>query len=110
MRDEDGIERDANGYSYERGVTSQVARQQEILNESWPERDSKGPHARNIREQPAHNHRPCRVRLVFKNDRETILDGLATRWTSSHVYVTVNDQRVRGFAVWVKAEDVRRRD
>jgi hypothetical protein len=81
-----------------------------VLNESWPEQDSKGPHARNIPEQPANNHRPCIVRLVFKDDGETILDGRATRWTRTHVYVSVNDPRVPGYSVWVKAEDVRRRD
>jgi hypothetical protein len=108
MLDKDGVDRDANGYAYKDGITSRVAREQKVLNESWPFRDSKGRHARGIDDQPVTNQRPCLVRLELEHDGEVILPGRAVRWNQSHVYVVVNDQRVPRQAVWVLARDVRR--
>jgi hypothetical protein len=107
MLDKDGINRDANGYAYKDGITSRIAREQKVLNESWPFKDAKGRHARGIDDQPAGNQRACLVRVELEQDGEVILPGRATRWNSSHVYVIVNDQRVPRQAVWVRAHDVR---
>lgn len=82
---------------------------QEIKNESWPLRDKAGKaHANGIDDQPAENQRECLVRLEFKTDGDVVLPGRAQRWTATHVYVVVNDPRVRRMAVWVRAQDVRR--
>lgn len=81
---------------------------QNIDNEDWPYRDDKGRHARGINDRPIEQQRPVTVRLVFERDGEVFLPGRASRWTATHVYVIVNDPRVRRMAVWVKAEDVRR--
>lgn len=105
----DGIQRDANGYAYADGITSRIARQQEVLNESWPLRRPDGTHhANGIHDQPANNQRPCLVRLELKDDGEVVLPGRAARWTATHVYVIVDDPRVPRQAVWVRAHDVRR--
>jgi len=113
MRDEDGISRDANGYAYDRGITSEIARHQRVLNQSWPQQDAKGFHARGIR--PARHDDgslwtiDVLVRLDLSVDGEVIIEGRAERWTATHVYVVVNDPRVPGRQVWVRAQDVKRR-
>ncbi|MET0887742.1 MAG: hypothetical protein ABWX92_14980, partial [Mycetocola sp.] len=114
MLDKDGIDRDANGYAYRDGITSRVASEQKVLNESWPFRDSKGRHARGIDDRPAKDQRLVTVRLVLKSDGEVFLPGRATRWTDlpadrAHVFVVVDDPRVRRGMVCVRFRDVRPR-
>lgn len=78
---------------------------QQVLNASWPLVDKDGnPHANGI---PDQDPRPVRARLVFERDGETVLDGLAQRWTDTHVFVRVPDTRVQIAAVWLRLEDVR---
>lgn len=101
--------RDANGYLYSGYPAERAKLHQTVLNESWPQRDSKGFHARDIPHQPVEKHLKVTVRLVFATDGETFLDGRATRWTRSHVFVELADPRLAVMFVWVLARDVRRR-
>lgn len=80
---------------------------QRVLNESWPLRDEKGPHARGIKDRTPI---PVRVRVVFEHDGEQWLDGQATRWHGRSVRVAVHDTRLIVPGVWVDAADVTRRD
>lgn len=82
---------------------------QRVLNESWPllDRCTGQWHARGIPDQP--DPIPVTVRVVFETDGEVSLDGLAIRWTKTHVRVSVGDRRLITHGVWVLAEDVRRR-
>lgn len=110
----DGIDRDANGYDYAAGITSCVARQQRVLNESWPELATDGTrHARNIHPAKHPDGTPwtidVNVRVELSDDGEVILPGRAERWNASHVFVVVDDDRLPGHKVWVLAGDVRRR-
>ena len=50
-----------------------------------------------------------RVRIVWEHDGEQLLEGVARRWWQSHVYVELDDRRLRTTGVWVPAADVRRR-
>lgn len=104
------IIRDANGYDHDSLPASRLAREQKVLNESWPLRDKDGFHARGIDDQPAENERPVWARIEFETDGEVELPGRATRWNRSHVYVITDDPRVPRGQVWVRAHDVRRRD
>ena len=58
-----------------------------------------------------HNHAqiPVSVRILWEGDGEQLLDGTASRWWQHHVYVEVDDRRLRTTGVWVAAADVRRR-
>jgi hypothetical protein len=106
----DGIPRDANGYRYDEYPAARAELHQQILNQSWPERDAGGFHARNIHDQPVDRHLDVTVRVVFERDGEVLIPGRATRWNRSHVFVTaINDPRVPRPGVWVLARDVRRR-
>jgi hypothetical protein len=109
----DGVNRDANGYAYEDGITSIVARQQKVMNESWPQRDADGSrHARDVRPAKHPDGSPwtigVMVRLEFDGDGVVVLPARAERWTKTHVYVVVVDQRVPWGRVWVRAGDVSR--
>lgn len=105
----DGIPRDANGYPYASYPAERAKLHQKVLNESWPLRDRDGFHARGIEPQPIERHIPVTVRIVFERDDETFLEGVATRWTRSHVFVELVDPRLRQMFIWVLARDVRRR-
>jgi hypothetical protein len=110
----DGIVRDANGYAYKDGITPLVARQQKVLNESWPQRDADGsPHARGVSPAVHADGSPWTIdvdaRIELNDDGEVILPGRAERWTKTHVYVVVTDPRVPWGKVWLSATDVRRR-
>jgi hypothetical protein len=110
MDNGDDISRDANGYAYDQGITSEIARHQDVLNQAWPEKDTTGYHAHNIHDQPADRHILVTVRLELKDDGEVFLPGRATRWNSRCVFVTsINDPRIARPGVWVLAADVRRR-
>lgn len=79
---------------------------QKVLNEAWPLTDPTGrPHARGI---PDRDPIPVTVRVVFQDDGETWLTGLADRWHGQHVHVSVGDPRLQVPGVWVLAGDVRR--
>jgi hypothetical protein len=109
----DGVNRDANGYAYEDGITSIVARHQKVVNESWPQRDADGTrHARDVRPAKHPDRSPwaidVMVRLEFDVDGLVVLPGRAERWTKTHVYVVTDDPRVPWNRVWVRAGDVSR--
>lgn len=74
-----------------------------ILNESWPPADG----ARRLTDRPVAEQIAVTVRVVFDTGTEQ-LDGMASRWTGNHVYVLVQDPRVRIGGVWVDAGDVER--
>lgn len=107
------IIRDANGYDYAKGVPSLVRAHQKVLNERWPLHDGTTPHARGINDARHADGTPwtidVHVRIELEHDGEVVLPGRAERWTRTHVYVVVEDQRVPWQKVWVRAEDVRRR-
>lgn len=83
------------------------SRYQKVENESWPLRDKNGFHARGIKTRDYTI--PVTVRLVFKRDGETFLEGRADRWTKTHVHVSLVDPRLQVDGVWVRAGDVKRR-
>lgn len=87
---------------------------QRVLNQSWPQHDDNGPHARGIHPAQHDDGSPwtidVQVRIVLEHDGIVILDGRAERWTTTHVFVTaITDPRVPRPGVWVLASDVRRR-
>lgn len=82
-------------------------RYQRVLNESWPQRDRTGWHARGIKS--ADHTIPVTVRVDFEHDGECCLEGTADRWTRTHVHVAVLDERLQVKGVWVMARDVTRR-
>lgn len=49
------------------------------------------------------------VRLMWETDGEEHIDGRATRWSDTVVYVELDEQRIRTTGVWVDAGDVTRR-
>lgn len=106
---EDIPDRGSGRYENGKPITA-TSREQKVLNESWPLRDTQGLHARGIDDQPADNQRLVWVRIEFETDGEVELPGRATRWNRSHVYVITDDPRVPRGQVWVRARDVRRRD
>jgi hypothetical protein len=78
-----------------------VLARREVLNMHWPPRPVEFRH-----------RRPgivVRVRVVWQQDGEEYVEGVATRWDADHVYVEVRDQRLQGNGVWVKPQDVYRR-
>src|SRR5262245_20737100 len=82
---------------------------QRILNEYWPRRDSKGNgHARGIPDRA--NPIRVRTRVVWPGGGEEWIDGTARRWTSQAVFVSFSDPRRSTAGVWLRPEDVRRRD
>lgn len=88
---------------------------QKILNQSWPQHDANGFHARDIHPAKHPDGTPWSidvdVRLEFEHDGQAILTGRATRWNSTHVFVNgLNDPRIPPPGVWVRAADVRRRE
>jgi hypothetical protein len=94
-----GVEGPSNDY----GIPHNPHVFQDVLNQSWP-----APHvAERIKD---HASIDVTVRVEFKRDGETWLDGTATRWHGEHVFVRVeNEPRLRLPFVWVHAENVRRR-
>jgi hypothetical protein len=85
----------------ERHQPTHVLAWREVLNMHWPPRPSE-----------FERRRPgiaVRVRIVWDQDGEEYVDGVATRWDVDHVYVEVGDQRLQGNGVWVKPDDVYRR-
>lgn len=85
----------------------QARSQQAVENESWPQRDSHGFHARGLHDRP--HPIDVRVRIVWAIAGEQIIEGRALRWNRSHVYVVFADTRLATQGVWVLARDVRRR-
>jgi hypothetical protein len=86
---------------------------QQILNQSWPQRDKDGFHARDVQPARRADGSPwtidVEVRIEFDGDGETVLAGRAERWNATHVFVAaINDPRVPRPGVWVEARDVRR--
>lgn len=87
---------------------------QKILNQSWPQHDADGPHARNIRPAQHEDGSPWTidvdVRLELNDDGIVVLPGRAERWNGTHVFVAgIEDPRIPRPGVWVLAADVRRR-
>lgn len=109
----DGVDRDANGYAYTNGITSRVRVQQKVLNASWPLHDGTTAHARNIHDARHADGSPWTIdveaRVELEHDGIVVLPGRAQRWTRTHVYVVVEDERVPWQKVWLRAADVRRR-
>lgn len=87
---------DAYGYS------AGSPKPQTVLNESWPPTDVAAV-LKNVPEPI-----PVTVRLVFDTDGEQQLAGRAVRWWQRHVYVELDDHRIRSTGVWVDAGDVKR--
>jgi hypothetical protein len=108
-----GVDRDANGYAYRDGITSRVERYQRVVNESWPQVGDDGTrHARGVKPARRADGSPwtvaVMVRLELDVDGVVVLPGRAERWTTTHVYVVVDDPRVPWGRVWVRAADVSR--
>lgn len=78
---------------------------QVVENASWPH------DVREIKDQAANDQVDVRVRIVFRDDGEAILDGRAIRWSADfrRICVQVNDPRVQTGLVWVDASDTRQR-
>lgn len=78
---------------------------QRVDNQAWPKDVEK------IRDQEAADQVPVKVRIVFRDDGETMLDGLAIRWSADfrHICVQVNDPRLQTGLVWVRREDTQPR-
>lgn len=83
------------------------ARWQRILNQSWPQRDDTGPHARDIREGTERT--PAEARVHWVRDGLEILPGLVTRRANGCVFVELNDPRCAIRGVWLSETDVRPR-
>jgi len=91
------------------------SKNQKVLNEHWPQTDRRGQlHARDVPDQK--HPIAVRVRVVWERDgEEWIEEGMARRWTHARgrtrasVYVTFDDERLRGSGVWVAPSDVKRR-
>jgi hypothetical protein len=99
------VDRDRDEHGYPR---PQGRPHQKVVNEHWPLRDSKGePHARGVPDQP--NPIAVHARIVWEGDGEQWIDAKARRWTRSAVFVTFGDARLRGIGVWLRPNDVRRR-
>ena len=90
-----------DGPSNDYGIPHNPAQFQDVLNQSWPAPDV----AERVKD---HARIDVRVRVVFQRDGETWLEGQATRWHGQHVFVRVEDTRLRLPFVWVDAGDVRR--
>lgn len=102
--------RDANGYLYSGYPSERAKTYQKLLNESWPEHYPNGAgHARNVKTQPNDKRIPVTVRIVWECDGEEFREGVADRWTATHVHVSLGDQRLQVPGIWVLAADVRRR-
>jgi hypothetical protein len=85
----------------ERTQPPHVLQQQEVLNHHWP------AHPRGLRtHEPGV---PVRARIIWKRDGEEYIDGVARRWDDAHVYVEVKDVRSAVNGVWLKPQDVYRR-
>lgn len=78
---------------------------QAVTNRSWPPGDI----ARTLRDAPADQQIDVIARIVFADDGEQHLPGLATRWTRQHVCVSISDPRLQVQFVWLNPADVRRR-
>lgn len=102
----DGVNRDVNGRAYPDPARPTPQR---VLNEAWPFKDTAGPHARGLDDKDAGEQRQVHVRLEFVVDGEVWLNGRATRWTDefSHVFVVVDDPRLKPGFVWVRARDTK---
>jgi hypothetical protein len=52
---------------------------------------------------------PVVVRIVWEHDGEEHIETVALGWTGQHAYIRLPDPRYRFTAVWLRAEDVKRR-
>ncbi|KQP83726.1 hypothetical protein [Aeromicrobium sp. Leaf291] len=78
---------------------------QPILNQQWPQRDDKGPHARDI--PTATENTPVQARIHWRTDGWETVTGRVTRRANGCVYVEVSDPRMTVAGVWVSEGDVR---
>ena len=63
-------------------------------------------------QKPQHTFRqpvPVVVRIVWEHDGEEHIDTVALGWTGQRAYIRLPDPRYRFTAVWLRAEDVKRR-
>jgi hypothetical protein len=91
-----------DGPSNDYGVPHDPTQFQDVLNQSWPAPDV----AKRIKDPASID---VTVRLAFARDGEVWLDGVGTRWHGHHVFVRIEDTRLRLPFVWVDASNVRRR-
>lgn len=77
---------------------------QKPANELWPKPEV----ARRLNDVDIQKQIPVTVRLEYDTGTEH-QHGVATRWTASHVYVVVSDERLHSGGCWVRADDVVRR-
>ncbi|WP_311208710.1 MULTISPECIES: hypothetical protein [unclassified Aeromicrobium] len=90
------------------GMPRPGGRWQSILNESWPQRDETGFHARDVRDNTEHTL--VEARIVWKDDGQEVLPGVVTRRWGRFVFVEqLNDPRVRARGVWLEDSDTRPR-
>ena len=78
---------------------------QPILNSRWPQRDDKGPHARDI--PTGTENTPVQARIHWRTDGWATVTGRVTRRANGCVYVEVDDPRMMVAGVWVSEGDVR---
>ncbi|MEV6413825.1 hypothetical protein [Kribbella sp. NPDC051718] len=75
---------------------------QAVLNEHWPP----AAVARSLRDVPSDRQIPVVARVVYKDDGEQQLAGVAVRWTQQHVCVRIGDRRLATGLVWLAPADV----
>jgi hypothetical protein len=73
---------------------------QHPLNEDWP------PNPAGIPDQAPID---VRAHIVWEVDGAEWVNGEACRWTRHHVFVKLDDPRLRAIGVWLRPHDVRRR-
>lgn len=74
---------------------------QDALNVEWPPDGV----ARVLRQRrPV----PVMARIVWSDDGEEWVPGQAVKWVRPVVFVQVTDRRVRGFGLWLPADEVQR--
>jgi hypothetical protein len=73
---------------------------QHPLNEDWP------PNPASISDQAPID---VQARIVWEVDGTGWVNGEACRWTRRHVFVKLDDTRLRAIGVWLRPHDVRRR-
>lgn len=72
---------------------------QRVLNQTWPQHDQHGHHARDIDLHTENT--PARARLLWADDGWQILPGRITRRANGCVYVEINDPRMMIAGVWL---------
>lgn len=78
---------------------------QKVLNQSWPAPAV----AKVLRDVDSDRQVEVMARVMFEEDGEQWLPGLATRWSGQHVCVAMSDPRLQVAYNWLAASDVRRR-